>query len=103
MVQGRQDDCMTGKITFYSDRVSAYVRDTVNELNLGSDVLVTSLAVAGSFEWTKARPSTLANAIVFLVASGIGSNLETDILKKRVSTRPTLREWSSYIREVINI
>lgn len=87
----------------YNKTIQTFVRDTINQMDLGSDVLIKSLAIAGSVYWTKARPSTLANVIVIMVASGLGLNVEIDLVRKRVSTKPTVEEWKSYMRTEFNL
>lgn len=80
-----------------------FVKDTCREMGLGSDIMLPSLELTKKIGWMKARPSTIANVLVVLVASGAGEELENRVIKERVTTRPTLITWSAFLRKELSI
>lgn len=83
----------------YKATVRQFIQDAARQLSLGSDILVEAYGWAGSIYWTKARPSTVANVLLLLCASGEGLDIESKIIQARITTKPTLTEWTQNIRE----
>jgi hypothetical protein len=83
----------------FSGEIKKYIYLLGQELNIGSDIIVPAVKMAGSVYWEAARPSTLAGTLIIMVGSCEGIDFLKIMIEHQRKMKYTYLEWIEHFNK----